>query len=380
MRLVLTRRLAHAATCAGNAGAYAIVNTSPLLLPALQRGLGLDEAEAGGLMTTALLAMGVMALGLSPLLVGRRKKYVALAAAFVLAMGFGFAAVAESRTLMLLSMVAIGLGAGALLAGVNAIIAATEAPDRLFGYALMSAYAVAAALALVLAPAIASAGHRGGFGVLAVFAVGLWPLLLALPASEGNAPAGPVAGARNSSGGGIALLVGIGVIGVPMMGFFTFVGGLGESQQMDPSRIAQIFAAQQVASVVGAWLAARYCLRLGLRRGILAATLVHSAVIALAVWGPGEWPFAVGVVGEGLSFLFLLPPLLTLAAQLDPSGRWAAAANGALFLATGLAPAVAGSLVVAFGYDAIGWLMLVATPVGLMAFGRSLRAVPCGLR
>ena len=326
-------------------------------------------------MTAALLAMGVVALLLSPVLSGRRKKHAALAAALLLASGFGAAAVADNQTSMLASMVIIGLGAGAMLAGVNAIIAASDAPDRLFGYALMSAYAVAAALALVLAPAIDAAGHQGAFGVLAVSAAVVLPLLLALPNAEAPVRAGTVAASQASVGGGLALLFGIGCIGVPMMGFFTFVAGLGERQQIDPAHIAQIFAAQQVASVAGAWLAARFCLRAGLAGGILLATALHSAVIALAVWGEGTWPFAIGVVGEGLSFLFLLPALLTLAALLDPTGRWAAAANGALFLATGLAPAVVGTLIVRFGHDAIGWLMLAATPLGLWAFSSSLRRI-----
>lgn len=362
------------AVCAGNACVYAVVNTTPLVLGALMQGLDLDEAAAGALMSAALLTMGIAALVVAPLLVGGRKRRAALAAALVLTAGETAAALTDAGSWMTLWMLVIGVGAGVLLAAVNAIIAATDTPDRLFGYALMSAYGVAALLVLGLSPAIGHAGHHGAFAVLAAFSLATLPWLRGLP-QESSTWTPPAAGTTPRVRGGLALLAGIVIIGVPMMGFYAFIEVLGTRFALDARQIAQVFAAQQLASVAGALLAARAGLRVGLRLGILAATLLHTFAIALAVLGGGPFAFALGTILEGLSFLFLLPLLFTLAALLDPGGRWAAAANGALFVATGMAPALVGALLTARGHTAIAWLMLAATPIGLLAFAASLRVV-----
>lgn len=369
-------RSAAVAACAGNACAYAIVNTTPLVLGALMQDLSLDEATAGAMMTAALLSMGLVALGCAPLLTGERQRRVAIAAAIVLVVGEGAAALTDASGWMTLWMLVIGTGAGALLAAVNAIIAGSPAPDRLFGYALMSAYAVAALLVLGLAPAIAFAGHQGAFATLAAFSLAALPLLRGLPpaaARRAGLPDTPVA--ATPVRGGIALLLGIAIVSVPMMGFYAFIEGLGTRLQLAPGEIARIFAAQQLASVGGALLAARLGARIGLCVAIGSATVLHSVAIACAVLGGSPWTYALGVVAEGFTFLFLLPVLFTLAALLDASGRWAAAANGALFVATGMAPALVGSLIANHGYDAIAWLMLCATPPGLIAFAVSARAL-----
>ncbi len=319
------------AVCAGNACAYAVVNTTPLVLGALMEGLGLDEAAAGILMSAALSTMGIAALASASLLSGARKRRAALTAALILVAGETAAALTDTGTWMTLWMLVIGLGAGVLLAALNAIIAATDAPDRLFGYALTSAYAVAALLVFGLAPAIDLADHHGAYAALAAFSLGSLPLLRGLPQESATWRAVHVCASARMPGG--------------------------------------------LSLLVGALLAARTGLRLGLRNCILVATLLHTFAIAAAVLSDGLFGYALGTIGEGLSFLFLLPLLFTLAALLDPSGRWAAAANGALFVATGLAPAIVGAVIEAQGYDAIAWLMMAATPLGLVALIASLRAL-----
>ena len=363
------------ACCAGNACAYAIVNTTPLVLGAMMRSLELDERAAGALMTAALLCMGLVALACAPLLTGARQRRVAVAATVVIILGESAASLNTSAAWMMLWMLAIGLGAGALLAAINAIIATSRRPEALFGYALMSAYAVAALLVLGLAPAIALAGHHGAFATLAAFSLTLLPLLRWLPGvADPAAPLTAVPDMTRPARGGPALLFGILIISVPMMGFYAFIEGLGSRLGLEPAAIARIFAAQQLASVAGALLAARLGKRLPLSRAIFIATALHSAAIAGAVLGGSPATYAIGVIAEGFSFLFLLPVLFTLAALIDTSGRWAAAANGALFVATGAAPFLVGGLIERHGYDVIAWVMVLATPPGLLAFWASAQA------
>ena len=168
-------------------------------------------------------------------------------------------------------------------------------------------------------------------------------------------------------------MFGIAVIGLAMMGFYAYIERLGVRIGLSLDTIGTVFALQQVASVIGSALAARYGVRVGLVRSLVAGTSLHTVAVLVAVFGNTVTSFSLGVISEGFTFLFLLPVLFTVAAELDPNGRWAAAANGALFISTGAAPFVLGALIGVFNYPVIGWTMLAATPVGLWAFVSSSR-------
>ncbi len=365
------------AVCGGNATAYTVVNSTPLLLGAILVSLKLDEATAGALLTLELILMGVAALATAPLLQGARSRLAAWIASGTLIVAEIAAAYSHSPSTLALALGALGIATGVLLAALNAIVAATAAPARLFGYAFMAAYGVAALLSFGLAPAIAAAGHTGAFATLAIFSGLMLPLLWWLPrTAEAVVPRGDAAPGVWRAG--LWLLLGIAVIGLAMMGFYAYIERLGAARGLELEVIAWIFAAQQLASIAGAALAALLGERLGLARSIAIGTLLHTLAIAIAVFADSPIAFGIAVVAEGLTFLFMLPLLLTVAAALDARGRWAAAANGALFLSTGAAPWVFGVLIEATSYASIGWAMLAATPFGLWAFAHAQRCANAG--
>lgn len=358
--------------CLGNACAYAVPNTSPLVLGALMTSFSLNEAQAGALDTVELLAMGVAALLVAPWLRGSRKRLTALLATLLVAASEAAAALCSSGDWMFVGMVGVGLGAGLLLAALNAIIASTQAPDKLFGYALMTAYGVAALLVFALTPAIARAGSAGAFAVLAVFTAITLPYLHILPREVDEIAAVTIASQFCWRRGSV-LMFGIAVIGLAMMGFYAYIERLGVRMGLSLDTIGTVFALQQAASVAGSALAARYGVRIGLVRSLVIGTSLHTVAVLVAVFGNTVTWFFLGVISEGFTFLFLLPVIFTVAAELDSDGRWAAAANGALFMSTGAAPLVLGALIGEFDFPVIGWMMLAATPVGLWAFVSSSR-------
>ena len=360
------------AACLGNACAYAVPNTSPLVLGALMTSFSINEAQAGALVTVELLAMGVASLLIAPGLRGPRKRPTALLGTGIIAVSEAAAALSSSGDWIFVWMAGVGLGAGLLLAALNAIIASTQTPDKLFGYALMTAYGVTALLVFAMTPAIAKAGSAGAFAVLAVFTVITLPCLRMFPREGGEATAATSASQFFWRRGSV-LMFGIAVIGLAMMGFYAYIERLGVRIGLSLDTIGTVFALQQVASVVGSALAARYGVRVGLVRSLVTGTSLHTVAVLVAVFGNTVTSFSLGVISEGFTFLFLLPVLFTVAAELDPNGRWAAAANGALFISTGAAPFVLGALIGVFNYPVIGWTMLAATPVGLWAFVSSSR-------
>jgi predicted MFS family arabinose efflux permease len=67
--------------------------------------------------------------------------------------------------------------------------------------------------------------------------------------------------------------------------------------------------------------------------------------------------------------------VLTLAAQVDSKGRWAAAAGGVFTLSTAFGPILGGVLIEKFGYSAIAWLQLLAVVPGVYIFARVQREI-----
>ena len=66
---------------------------------------------------------------------------------------------------------------------------------------------------------------------------------------------------------------------------------------------------------------------------------------------------------EGITLVFLLTFLLTVAALLDPLGRWASATGGAFSLSLGAGPYLGGMLIETAGFEAVSILNIVSAIV-----------------
>jgi MFS family permease len=62
--------------------------------------------------------------------------------------------------------------------------------------------------------------------------------------------------------------------------------------------------------------------------------------------------------------------MLTLAANIDKKGRWAAAAGGAFIISTAFGPIVGAALIETKGYASIAWLQVLGTLPAIYIFVR----------
>ena len=112
-------------------------NTSPLLVGGLIAGLGLGVADAGMILSIELILMGAAAIGLAARMSRIDARGACLAGAVILLFGHGLAAQAGSLTEVVVWRSTAGIGAGVVLAAVNATIAGSPNPTRLYGLALV---------------------------------------------------------------------------------------------------------------------------------------------------------------------------------------------------------------------------------------------------
>ena len=354
-----------AATCAANSGALVTVSLTPLVIAGLILGLGLNEPEAGSLITLEVTAMGISALALAPLLVRFSRRALGLSmATLVLAANAG-AVMSQDIQALILWRVLAGLGAGALMATVNAVIAAAHRPTRLYGVAMMGAYASTAVLGIIISRIVEEYAYAGAYGVLAVFTLLILPLLAMLP---GRLDTPERARDSHNAASAWACMVAIFLIGLSMMAYYAFVERLGNRLGMPIESIGWVFAAVQVASVLGSGAAAVIGERFGITKPLLAGTLLHAAAITIAVKAVNTSWFSAAVIAEGLTFLFILPLMFALVAQLDRSGRWAAAAGGVFLSSTAAGPLLGGVLLTELGYSALAWLAVIAAVPALVIF------------
>lgn len=358
-----------AALSIANAGIFAGPYTTPLIIGALIVGFGVNEAQAGSLITAELLVMGLVALMAAPLLARLSRRPFAICGALLLLMGTVGAALSNAFEVLYGWRVLSGCGAGLLLAAVNAVIASARSPARIYGLATLAACAITGTLTVVMPHTLEALGPNGYYAVLAVLLCVVSALVVLIPNHMGDEVQNQLSGiSRGSAAEGWTLMLGIFIIGIAMMVYYAFIERLGVRLDLALESIGLILTGMMIASAVGAGMAALVGQRFGIVTPLLLVTALHALVIVVAVYTTQPWLYACAVISQGLFYMFMFPFLLALAAKLDVEGRWAAAASGASFLSFGTGPLAGGWLITQLGYEAIAWSMVMATIPGMLMF------------
>jgi MFS family permease len=357
------------AACAANGLAFIIPNTSPFVIGALIEGFPMSEAQAGLVLTSELLAMGLAALVVAPFMRTLSQRALAVCGALLAAAANAIVVLQWVEGIGALTAVRIlaGAGAGLVLAAANAAIAASVSPPRLYGVALMVGWFVAAALGPAMAQAVGLGGFIGAYAVWMLLALLVAPLVLGIahrPVKIADTSLLPT----RELGAGSVHLAGIALVGVAMMAYFAFVERLSLQVGFTLQETGWLFAMISIAGALGAGLAGWHGDRFGLVRPLLIGTIVHAIAIVVAVDTGNRWLFLAGATLEGVSYMYLLAYQFAMAATLDPNGRWAAAASGAMIGSTGVGPYVGGLLITLYGTWALNTLVIATALLGVAAF------------
>ena len=337
-------------------------NTSPLLVGGLIAGLGLGVADAGMILSIELILMGVTAICLAARMSRIDARTACLVGAVILLSGHSLAAQAGGLTGIIIWRGTAGIGAGIVLAAVNATIAGAPNPPRLYGLALLVPPLIGSVIAFLMSRAIAVSAHTGAYGVLALLTLAVLPVLIAFPDYRKDAmsvTAGPI----NNRGPGVALLFATFITGTGMMAYFAFLERLGVRLDLPIERIGDIFTAVVISGALGAGIAGAIARRIGLRIPLIGGVLLHLAAILMVIHVEALPAYIAGALLESITLVFLLTFLLTVAAVLDPLGRWAAATGGAFSLSLGAGPYLGGLLIETAGFEAVSMLNIASAVV-----------------
>ncbi|MFI1386136.1 MFS transporter [Embleya sp. NPDC020886] len=348
-------------------------NLMPELLSDFSGSMHLGNTEAGVVAAAQLLATAVTSIGLSRRADHPGRARLARLGALAAAIGFAASALAGNAAQLTAANVIAGAGLGALMVASTAGMASVGDPDRTSTVTVLGATVITALLLIVL-PAANSAGGSGtGFLVLAACSVLVLPLC-------GRLPERPVAAARDTSAArnpGAPLLAGVALLAATDQGAWSYTAVLGEDHaHMSTSAVSTVLAAAGVIALAGIVAGSAAARRYGRFAALSACVIVEAAAKCTVAASSSPTAYAAATIVWQAGYLAVLVILLAAIAAADPSGRWIAAATGAIAVGTALGPPATGALLDAIGYTPLGVALAAATFIGAAPLLHMIRASP----
>lgn len=370
--------------CAMMVVSLGTLQIQPLLGGALVDQLGIPLNALGTIFAGELLAMA-LACGLSALLMPKvnRRTFARLALISLVLCNLASIEAVSWSTLIACRLIC-GLSGGAVMAVVYATASLRTSTDA--GFALINLGNLAWGMLLVSSTPLVlqHAGVTGTFLILAsasacaLVGSGRIPPHFVERRGEIQAPAF------------LLSLTAVLLVSLFALLFFghsalwVYQERIGKTIGLAPQQIGAILGASVLAGALGAGLAAVIKRRLGLLLpqliGFGAALLATLAM----VHGTSPLAFAVTAALIHLVWFFSLPYLLSMTAELNPSGRLAGLGNAAIFVGQGLGPFAAALVVGDGNFRAVGWLAaavyLLALIIACVVVARIRRHSPASAR
>lgn len=275
-----------------------------------------------------------------------------------------------------------GVALGVTLADITGRAATLPNPQKVFARQQLGLILFIAAFFTTIPFAIAATRPFAPF--LYPAAVGLVALAASvwLPERSSKAAAisaGPAIGARRP--GAIALaLAAIAATYMVQSAVWAYISAAAGGVRLDLSRMGQILAVGAFLNLLAPLALERLGARSG-RRVLLTLGFVAMAASALLITlGLGKIPFMLGATGLNFALMFLTPMLLGLLADLDYTGRTAAAGPAFFTIGGAFGPVLGGVIIAAMGMSVLGQVvaavLLFALALAWAASAGSLRISP----
>ncbi len=347
----------------------------PILVGSLISGLGINEDGAGVIATTELVALAATLLVLAPRVARMPLRRLAFTGAGLAIAGSALATLVAAPPMLAASRAIAGVGMGMCIAAANAVIAASESPQRLFASVFSVGQLQAAVLMTVLPVFVARGAHVGGYGFVAVWIALMMGLLVWFPRTR-LAEIGDAAVKKAPLG----LFVLPSVVGMILVGacdgmLWTFTERIAESLGLDGQTIGFVLGGALVCGVLGAAVSAVVGERFGVVLPIATSLPVLGASYLAVTHAPSPPVYVVAQLLVLFVFGFTIPYLLGFNGSLDPKGRVMVAASGAMLVGMAVGPAASGAVIVTAGFKAVGALIVVMITLCLTLFLLAARGV-----
>jgi len=264
-----------------------------------------------------------------------------------------------------------GVGAGAALAAFSGSIASVMEPDRKYAKLLVTNVVVIGLAMTTLIPHLQQQfSYRGAFTALAVLDLSALAFMRYLPVRTHDRE-GEKRPLKNKVAGTL-LIISLSIFAIGEGAVWAFVEQVGQTidfnrNQWGVALSSVIGVTSMLGVVAGAGAAAVLGLRYGRNIPLLLALLVFGVAGPLLSNCTSHAAYALLIFGFIMSQYFLFPYYMGAAAELDSTGRWAAASTGMYLLGSTFGPAAAGQLIqMTASFQSVGWMVLATSAIPML--------------
>jgi hypothetical protein len=338
----------------------------PLLLGGMEAAGRLTAAQIGQAGMAELVAMGVGAAVVGPLLGERRLRLAAVGCGLLLA-ALDMATTRMSGDALTLVRALAGLPAGAMIWLITGMIVRAPRPERWAGlYLTIQTLVQLGVVAGIGAFVVGPFGPDGGFVVLAVLTVSAAVVGLAVPRAYA-----PLAEAADNPKGlpsprGWIALAAVLCFQAFILAVWIYAEPLSRQAGHPATTASAAFAISLAAQVAGGAAATALAGRLSWFWSLTVAVLVAIGALLVMASLPSAAMFLAVSGLFGFVWLFASPFLTPLAIEADPSRRAALLGPGASLLGCGAGPLLASFVVTGADVRPAVWLGVVLAVVTLV--------------
>jgi predicted MFS family arabinose efflux permease len=368
-----------AAVCLMMVISLGTLQIQPILGGAFIDQLDLPLNAIGAIFAAELIAMAVACGVCAMLMVNVDRRRFALVALLILALGNLASTQLHSQTSLLICRMICGASGGAVMAVVYATAALRTSKDATFAVINIGNLLWGMLLVTSMPMILKSYGVNGAFSLLAIASVLAAPGCMRVPKRYPETHRLTTGSVQPFGLTSILLIMLFVLLFFGHSALWVYQERIGKSLGLAPQQIGGILGGSILAGALGAGLAGL----IGRRLGLLFPQLLSFGTALLAtlvmVYGNSPAAFIATACLIHMVWFFSLPYLLSMAAELDPSGRLAGLGNAAIFIGQGLGP-LGAALVVGEGhFRAVGWLAasayLVALVISCLVVARFRRGV-----
>jgi len=354
----------------------------PFVFSVLISGLGMDEVQAGSMVTYGLVAMCAGSLIVAPFMHKIPVRALAIVGALLaLAGNFFLSSMDDVSTIVMPAFLVSGFGAGLTMAAGNAYISGAKDAVKSYNQVVFLG-TILFVILLFLTPRLMQAySHRGVFGILAGINLIMLTLLFMMKKDPANSETATVKTALSEdnktvlfSGTSIAILALVFFYYVRDTMVWVYAERIGDVRLgLSAETIGSLFSIHGLLSLLGPvaliWMARRFNQLTLLVGGIVATGLITITVSQTQT----VTIYSAMVLIWAMVHFYTHSCFMGIASRFDSKGRVAAAAGGVLMAGNAIAPLVAGYVVNAKGYPGLGVALGILVILTLIAGVLSLR-------
>lgn len=343
----------------------------PFMISAVMTDLGLNEAEAGLMLSAEFMSMMIASLLVAPFMGRLPRKTLALTGAVLAILGNVVSAKIADPAILTMFRCLVGFGCGLAFACGNAAVSNARDPDNVAGYMNLFFVGMMSIVMIVYAKAMADHGLSGVYYALAATQV-----VMLVPIFFMKQQASKEVHEHHKFGSN-KKLVSIAALSVMAATFlfsardtmgWAFVEQVGVRVGYDGESLGLLFSLQALVGLIGPLAVAVIGKRFGVSTPIIIGIILTGASSTAYVLGENSKTlYTVGVMGIAACYFYTLAYLTSLAAYLDSEGRLAAACGSFLTLGIAVGPSISGALISWGGYKATALGIVVTVILTLIA-------------